>query len=288
MEPLSGRLQRRGHDDEQRLYPLSAAKPNARYIGEIYADQADVVRRRRRSSRDQDIRFKRHHETKNPFFTESECRVHVSLRLHLESGAATPSSTSTTTTACASASAVASPTRPGSRSCPTVEAVAVEHHIGPIVAVGVDHMATRILAGEREDAILEFLTMSKYYFWGAYNINDMNSSTNVNRNGQRRRRQGNRRQRCSRPTTRRPMSTHSKRLPMPTEDFVRNFGRRMHHMAYQVVDGEHADAARRMSTTSSACCATNGVPSSPTSSASALDTPDLKQIFSKHSQGTRS
>jgi hypothetical protein len=25
---------------------------------------------------------------------------------------------------------------------------------------------------------------------------------------------------------------------MPTEDFVRNFGRRMHHIAYEVVDGD--------------------------------------------------
>ena len=27
---------------------------------------------------------------------------------------------------------------------------------------------------------------------------------------------------------------------MPTEDFVRNFGRRMHHMAYEVLDGSHS------------------------------------------------
>jgi hypothetical protein len=37
-------------------------------------------------------------------------------------------------------------------------------------------MATRILAGEREDALLEFLTMSNYYFWGTYNIGDMRHS----------------------------------------------------------------------------------------------------------------
>ena len=30
-------------------------------------------------------------------------------------------------------------------------------------------------------------------------------------------------------------------LPMPTEDFVRNFGRRMHHMAVAVIDGHVAD-----------------------------------------------
>ena len=30
-------------------------------------------------------------------------------------------------------------------------------------------------------------------------------------------------------------------LPMPTEDFVRNFGRRMHHMAMAVLDGHIAE-----------------------------------------------
>jgi hypothetical protein len=28
-------------------------------------------------------------------------------------------------------------------------------------------------------------------------------------------------------------------LPMPTEDFVRNYGRRMHHIAYEVKDGDY-------------------------------------------------
>ena len=47
--------------------------------------------------------------------------------------------------------------------------------------LGLDHLATRVLAGEREDAILEYLTMVPDYFWGAYNIQEMNSSTNVTR-----------------------------------------------------------------------------------------------------------
>ena len=38
-----------------------------------------------------------------------------------------------------------------------------------------------MLAGEREDALLENLTMVPYDFWGAYNIAAMNSSTNVTR-----------------------------------------------------------------------------------------------------------
>jgi len=47
--------------------------------------------------------------------------------------------------------------------------------------LGLDHLATRVLAGEREDAILEYLTMVPDYFWGAYNIQEINPSTNVTR-----------------------------------------------------------------------------------------------------------
>ena len=47
--------------------------------------------------------------------------------------------------------------------------------------LGIDHLASRVLAGERENALLEHLTMVLYYFWGAYNIAAMNSSTNVTR-----------------------------------------------------------------------------------------------------------
>ena len=55
-------------------------------------------------------------------------------------------------------------------------ALQAAHGIKDLV-LGLDHMATRILAGDREDAILEYLTMVPYYFWGAYNIIEMNSST---------------------------------------------------------------------------------------------------------------
>lgn len=43
----------------------------------------------------------------------------------------------------------------------------------------VDHLATRIYSQNREVAILEYLSLSSYHFWGAYNIKDQNSSTNV-------------------------------------------------------------------------------------------------------------
>ena len=37
-----------------------------------------------------------------------------------------------------------------------------------------------------------------------------------------------------------------KNLPMPTETFVLNYGRRMHHVAYEVVDGDHASGKKNI------------------------------------------
>jgi len=34
--------------------------------------------------------------------------------------------------------------------------------------------------------------------------------------------------------------------PSPTEDFVRNFGKRMHHVAYAVLDGEQANGVKNI------------------------------------------
>ncbi|MBU2746143.1 hypothetical protein, partial [Acidithiobacillus caldus] len=43
----------------------------------------------------------------------------------------------------------------------------------------IDHLATRIYSQNREVAILEYLTLSSYYYWGSYDIPEQNSSTNV-------------------------------------------------------------------------------------------------------------
>ena len=113
------------------------------------------------------------------------------------------------------------------------------HGIKDLV-LGLDHMATRILAGDREDAILEYLTMVPYYFWGAYNIVEMNSSTNVTRHPD----IDDDKKSPARVFTANntPAFVNSfENLPMPTEDFVRNFGRRMHHMALAVQDGHVVD-----------------------------------------------
>lgn len=92
----------------------------------------------------------------------------------------------------------------------------VHHYFGlDKLIFGIDHLATRVLANEREDAILEFL------------IDDMNSSTNI----------------CRNPNINYELYSPAKvftanntpfyvktidGLPSPTEDFMRNFGKRLH------------------------------------------------------------
>jgi hypothetical protein len=126
--------------------------------------------------------------------------------------------------------------------------------------------------------------MVPYYFWGAYNIQDMNSSTNVNR--------------C-------PIVSDDKQspakvftanntpsfvnsfenLPMPTENFVRNFGRRMHHMAVEILDGDHPSGQKNVDYVVG-ILGEQGVPFLAHVVGECKDSPDLKQIFSKHSQHT--
>ena len=146
---------------------------------------------------------------------------------------------------------------------------------------GIDHMATRILAGEREDAILEFLCLSKYYFWGAYNIFDMNSSTNVNRipNGDD----------IASPAKVFTANNTSfmvnsfKNLPMPTETFVLNYGRRMHHIAYEVIDGDHPTGSKNIDYVINTLRTEDHIEFLAQVFGACTDAPDLKQIFSKHS-----
>lgn len=101
----------------------------------------------------------------------------------------------------------------------------------------VDHLATRVYSQNREVAILEYLSWSSYYFWGAYNIWDQNSSTNVTKSVH------------SLPESKSPAKVftanntpyfvnHLEHLPSPTETFVRNYGPRLHHVAIAVKDGE--------------------------------------------------
>ncbi len=146
---------------------------------------------------------------------------------------------------------------------------------------GIDHMATRILASDREDAILEFLSLSNYYFWGAYNIEDMNSSTNVNRVLH-----GNDIRSPAKVFTANntPYMVNSfVHRPMPTETFVRNYGRRMHHIAMEVIDGDHPNGGKNIDFVINTLKKNSNTEFLSMVFGECNDAPDLKQIFSKHS-----
>jgi len=99
----------------------------------------------------------------------------------------------------------------------------------------IDHLATRVYSQNREVAILEWLSLSSYYYWGSFDISEQNSSTNVTKNVH-----------CQ-SELRSPAKVftanntpyfvnHLEKLPSPTETFVRNYGPRLHHIAVAVSD----------------------------------------------------
>lgn len=114
----------------------------------------------------------------------------------------------------------------------------MQAHIGiKDMIMPIDHLATRVYSQNREAALLEYLALSSYYYWGSYDIKDQNSSTNVTKNVR------------GTPESMSPAKVftannlpycvnHLDKLPSPTETFVRNYGPRLHHMALTVSDGQ--------------------------------------------------
>jgi hypothetical protein len=234
LEPLSP-----GYEDEvtrwNELYPLSRSKPNARYIGEVYstASVADV----RNALEPQNIRFVYEGDQANSFYCLANLTfTFMSDFTYNRVGYVDVALDDLGALGLGEQFTLAPADRDRLAAAAGLQA---SRGIDGLV-LGIDHLATRILAGEREDAILEYLTMVPYYFWGAYNIVEMNSSTNVTRNP----RVDDDKKSPARVFTANntPSFVNSfDNRPMPTEDFVRNFGRRMHHIAYAVIDGNVAD-----------------------------------------------
>lgn len=158
----------------------------------------------------------------------------------------------------------------------------LQKHFGLLDLIyGIDHLATRVFCGSREDAILEFLTMSSYYYWGSFNIEEMNSSTNVCRNPKIESELHSPAKVFTANNT--PFYVNSmKDLASPTEDFVRNFGRRMHHIAYEVEDGETGGLKNIDYVVGK--LVESDIPFLAKVIGECKDIPDLKQIFSKASK----
>ena len=101
----------------------------------------------------------------------------------------------------------------------------------------IDHLATRVYSQNREVAILEWLSLSSYYYWGSYDIKDQNSSTNVTKSVHFESEMLSPAKVFTANNT--PyFVNHLEKLPSPTETFVRNYGPRLHHIALGVNDGD--------------------------------------------------
>jgi hypothetical protein len=212
------------------IYPVGAKKPNSRYMGEIIrvSDLHSVVQ----------MQLQREFR----FFNQDEVR-----KLELPGNIAVSKPSPYTHNIVAYLERQAdeprvyalgvSVIRPDVQAA-YVEAKTLQNKLGiSDLLLPLDHLATRVYSQNREVAILEYLSWSSYYFWGAYNIKDQNSSTNVTKSAH------------PIPESKSPAKVftanntpyfinHLERLPSPTETFVRNYGPRLHHMAISVKDGE--------------------------------------------------
>lgn len=121
--------------------------------------------------------------------------------------------------------------------------VSIQLGIQPLLK-GLDHLAARVLSSEREDSILELLCLTNYYFWGAFDVKAMDTATSATRSKEDDEQSSPAKVISSSDT---PYIINSfKNTPMPTEDYVRNYGRRLHHMAYAVIDGDHPSGVKNI------------------------------------------
>ena len=217
------------------MYPLARRKPNTRYIAEIY--QSTSVDAVREALEPQNIRFVEPGDTLNPLYSGDHLAFTFLSDFTYNRVGYVDVSMDDIEALQLGDRFLLSPDE--QEKLDKAHALQEAHGIADLV-LGIDHMATRILSGDREDALLEYMTMVPYYFWGAYNIMEMNSSTNVTRHPN----VDDDKKSPARVFTANntPSYLNSfENLPMPTEDFVRNFGRRMHHIAVAVVDGHVAE-----------------------------------------------
>ena len=275
LEPLS-----KDYEDKNtrlnKLFPISSTKPNSRYIGEVL--QTSKVKELRKALESHDIVFHDKCESENALYNCKNFLFTVpSVYTHNRIGYTENDLIDVTNLDLGEPFELPDNIK---QSLAKTEQIFSEKGL-PNLILGVDHMATRILSSDRESSILEFLTQSNYYFWGAYNIGDMNSSTNVNRH----------------PSVNTDLHSPAKVFtanntpyfvnaftgsPMPTEDFVRNLGPRMHHIAQEVRDGNHQAGEKNVDFVVDVI-QNHGIDFLAHVFGECTDQPNLKQIFSKRS-----
>lgn len=212
------------------VYPIGAHKPNSRYMGEVFrvTNLHEVVEQQKA----REIRF----------FTQDQIR-----KLELPGNMAVVKPSPYTHNICGYWERPLDQMRVYSLGLSSIRAdvqdaflaakdlqqkLCIDELILPI-----DHLATRVYSQNREAAILEYLSLSSYDYWGSYDIKDQNSSTNVTKSVH------HSEERISPAKVFTAANhpyfvNHLLQIPSPTENFVRNYGPRLHHIAFAVADGE--------------------------------------------------
>jgi len=210
------------------VYPIGVHKPNSRYMGEILRvnDLHGVVQ----CQQEREFRF----------FSQDEAR-----KLELPGNLAIGKPSPYTHNIVAYMERQPDQTRTYALGISTIRddvqeayLTAKEKQVGlgiDKLILPIDHLATRVYSQNREVAILEYLSLSSYYYWGSYDIADQNSSTNVTKSVH----YPNEMQSPAKVFTANNTPyfvNHLEKLPSPTETFVRNYGPRLHHLAIAVSD----------------------------------------------------
>ena len=212
------------------VYPIGRHKPNSRYMGEILRvkDMHSVVE----CQQAREFRFFSPEETRKLELPGNLSIVKPSPYTHNIVGYIERPSDQIRTYALG----ISSINQEVQDIYLTAKALQKELRINDLI-LPIDHLATRIYSQNREVAILEWLSLSSYYYWGSYDIQDQNSSTNVTKSVHHNSEIHSPAKVFTANNT--PyFINHLDRKPSPTETFVRNYGPRLHHIALAVCDGE--------------------------------------------------
>ena len=212
------------------VYPIGASKPNSRYMGEILrvTDLHSVVE----CQQEREFRF----------FSQDQIR-----KLELPGNLAVSKPSPYTHNIVAYMERPLDQIRVYALGMSEIRADAQEVYLAAKelqkqlgiddLILPIDHLATRVYSQNREVAILEWLSLSSYYYWGSYDIRDQNSSTNVTKSVHHDSEIHSPAKVFTANNT--PyFINHLEKKPSPTETFVRNYGPRLHHIALAVCDGE--------------------------------------------------
>ena len=217
------------------VYPIGASKPNSRYMGEVFRVQN--VHETVELQRSRDVRFFNQEQVRKLELPGNMAIVKPSPYTHNIVGYWERPESNIRIYALGMSSIRDDINRAYQDAKETQARLGIDTVLLPI-----DHLATRVYSQNREAAILEYLTLTSYYYWGSYDITDQNSSTNVTKSVH----HANELESPAKVFTaaNHPyFVNHLLKLPSPTEQFVRNFGPRLHHIAVAVRDGETAGSA---------------------------------------------